>query len=68
MIDKMRAQALTEIEEGNIPAKCFNCHHKQKRAQLVVNGTRYRNYIGVCENKRCFRYIDVGNLRTWEVQ
>lgn len=66
-IDKMKAQALTDIEESGVPRLCFACRRPQKKATLVVDGTRYKNYIGVCENKKCFRYIDVGNLRTWQV-
>jgi hypothetical protein len=63
------AQDLKEIEDGGVPRKCFACRQVQRRAVCInENGVRTKSFIGICQNPKCFRYVDVEKLAGWELE
>ncbi len=57
----MKVEDLDEVEEGDVRKYCRHCGKQQTR--IVRNGTR--TVWGACENKECFRYVDLRQVDTW---
>ena len=61
---------ISKIDEGTgVARKCFNCGYAHKHAICITDtGVRTNNRIGICVNKKCFRYTDVEKLAGWMVE
>lgn len=60
-------------ETERFKVHCFQCGAKNIRMTRIIEGIKFRepyiaktkNHIGICPNKKCFRYHDPLALKGW---
>lgn len=68
--DEQEGLSLADIEDGGPKRTCYACQKPQIILVLIhETGLGFRvktkNKVGACTNTKCFRFLDLKQVKTW---